>query len=443
MPLPKIIFFTDFDGTITPKEGGATVKSPFYQSLLLNYIPGNIQNYKLTPMKSSQEVQDLFKAEFGEYDPDKDYKSTNFLMGKEEVAFFYEALKNTNVKVYIVTKNRHEYIKAVFRFQGFSEDEINQLNILDAPISKYELVRQELHSYPLKKENIIYILDDNKLDFGEMVLAVKEKNLDVNAQINMHHASPGSFQWLMYLKEISSFSTQNNITGSNQNSINPIHFGKITAYDNKPGAYYLVFSNQEELSAALEQIERLGIQESSSQSLVDSQAFEYRKARQDFTLEITLNTINLILQAREAISVTSTTSNLPPPEQHLSVEKQRTTVPQTEKSIKYPYGKNNKSRLHAFTASAEGLSHDYKLYRGDVLKRQILKDFQKSLQGITTPNELEETIENFTKTKAFRTLKKSQGITTFLLKLKTDSLKEFESICQDARDSIKAPKQNL
>lgn len=49
--MPKVIIFTDFDGTVTGKSGNETVFTEFYQSLLQGYKKDVEQDYKNTPMK--------------------------------------------------------------------------------------------------------------------------------------------------------------------------------------------------------------------------------------------------------------------------------------------------------------------------------------------------------------------------------------------------------
>ena len=132
--VPLVHIYTDFDGTITAAEGSKAVFSPFFNSLLVGYKEGVEQDYKLTPMQASDVVQSLFEAKFGKYD--EHFKQTQedveLLMSPKAVAFFHEALKSSNVKVSIVTRNRHDYIEAMLRYQGFSEHEIAQFNIMDS-----------------------------------------------------------------------------------------------------------------------------------------------------------------------------------------------------------------------------------------------------------------------------------------------------------------------
>ncbi|HAT1802690.1 TPA: hypothetical protein I8Z04_001349 [Legionella pneumophila] len=199
--MPKVIIFTDFDGTVTGRSGNETVFTEFYQSLLQGYKKDVEQDYKNTPMKDPIEAQALFEAKYGKYNEnfDHDQQDVDFLMSPEAVAFFHEVLKNDAVTVNIVTKNRAEYIKAVFKYQGFSDEEIEKLTILESGY-KFNDVNSQLN-HPTERANRVYILDDSPTDYAEMLRAVKGRGYN-EEEIRGYCKNPGEFEWSRYLEDV-------------------------------------------------------------------------------------------------------------------------------------------------------------------------------------------------------------------------------------------------
>lgn len=199
--MPKVIIFTDFDGTVTGRSGNETVFTEFYQSLLQGYKKDVEQDYKNTPMKDPIEAQALFEAKYGKYNEnfDHDQQDVDFLMSPEAVVFFHEVLKNDDVTVNIVTKNRAEYIKAVFKYQGFSDEEIEKLTILESGY-KFNDVNSQLN-YPTERANRVYILDDSPTDYAEMLRAVKGRGYN-EEEIRGYCKNPGEFEWSQYLEDV-------------------------------------------------------------------------------------------------------------------------------------------------------------------------------------------------------------------------------------------------
>ena len=122
--MTKILVFTDFDGTVTHREGAGTVFSEFYQSLLDIDESLKGKGYKDAPMK--EDLQSLFEQKFGEYKEDVTFTKpdADMLMSADAAAFFREALSNPEVKIHIVTRNRRDYIIALFKYQGFSQQDL-------------------------------------------------------------------------------------------------------------------------------------------------------------------------------------------------------------------------------------------------------------------------------------------------------------------------------
>ncbi|AMP88265.1 HAD family hydrolase [Legionella pneumophila] len=199
--MPKVIIFTDFDGTVTGRSGNQTVFTEFYQSLLQGYKMDVEQDYKSTPMKDPIEIQALFEAKFGKYNENFDHsqQDADFLMRPEAVAFFHEVLKNDDVTVNIVTKNRVEYIQAVFKYQGFSDEEIRKLTILESGY-KFNDVNSRLN-HQSEKANRVYIFDDSPADYAQMLRAVKSNGYNED-EIREYCKNPGEFEWSEYLEDV-------------------------------------------------------------------------------------------------------------------------------------------------------------------------------------------------------------------------------------------------
>lgn len=206
--MTNILIYTDFDGTVTNRAGGNTVFTPFYQSLLVGY-QGVIQNYRTAAMENSEKVQSLFETKFGKYDENFNHSQcdADLLMSSDAVAFFHEALNNDNVTVYIVTKNRFEYIEELFKYHGFSQNEIEKLKIMDSG-NKFIDVNSALQCQKDEASHL-YILDDSADDYNEMMRAAHANNYQEN-QIYGDNKTPGTFEWSRYLKEILAFCSTNN-----------------------------------------------------------------------------------------------------------------------------------------------------------------------------------------------------------------------------------------
>ena len=217
--MTKILIYTDFDGTVTKREGSKTVFSRFYQSLLEGCVKGSIQkNYKEPKMQDSETVQSLFEAKFGKYDENFDYaqRDANLLMSSEAVAFFHGALSNDNVAINIITKNRADYIKELLKYHGFSQNEIAKINIMDSGL-KNDDVSSSLE-YQEEKASHLYILDDSTADYNEMMLAARSNGYQEH-QIHGDNKAPGEFEWPRYLSEISALCSTDNIENEIEQSL--------------------------------------------------------------------------------------------------------------------------------------------------------------------------------------------------------------------------------
>lgn len=207
--MTKVLIYTDFDGTITGRVGFDTVSSDFYQSLLQNYKKGAEQNYKTTPLKDENELQNLFETHFGTYKDGFNYEQedADILMTAEAVTFFKNVLNNPDISVNIFTKNRSDYIKSLFKYHGFSQEEISQLQFDESGGKGYAL-----HMSLMRPENIhpthIYILDDSKSDYIDMTLIAEDALFKFHPdQIKKYNNPVGQFEWGKYQKDIEAIFT--------------------------------------------------------------------------------------------------------------------------------------------------------------------------------------------------------------------------------------------
>ncbi|KTD39066.1 Dot/Icm T4SS effector [Legionella moravica] len=202
--MTKVVIYTDFDGTVTSRAGSKAVFTPFYQSLLVGYEEGKTQDYKRTPMKSVDAIQELFVTKFGEYTEQFDFNKpdADMLMAPSAVQFFHELLANDQVSINIVTRNRSEYVNALFKYQGFSDSEINKLTFMESGF-KFEDVDRDLKVRDLRgqRPSSLYILDDARSDFLAMRDAAR-LNSYTDEQTKAFNKEPGQFEWNLYLDDV-------------------------------------------------------------------------------------------------------------------------------------------------------------------------------------------------------------------------------------------------
>ncbi len=200
--MTNIIVYTDFDGTITNRVGSQTVFSPFYQSLLVGYVPDVEQDYKHTELKPKEELQQLFAEKFGLFDENFDYSTndSDILMSAKAVSFLHALLKKEEVSINIVTKNRIDYIQTLLRYQGFTEEEISKIKIQDSGY-KYNDVSKSLLDLNHQGASALYILDDDARDYAAMIQAAIVNGYEPE-QIRGYNQAPGTFNWDTYQEEI-------------------------------------------------------------------------------------------------------------------------------------------------------------------------------------------------------------------------------------------------
>lgn len=241
----SVIIFSDFDGTITNRRGGNLVFTPFFQSLLLGYEKGKTNlNYKRAPILSEEGIVATFREKFGTYGLDFDiskkigdeesYNDIDILMSKETLESFHALLKNPHVSIRIITKNRIEYTKALFKYQGFSDTEINRLQIIDdIHVSKGDEVKKQLQAID-PKADFVYVLDDDQNDCESMFQGVKASSYN-DEQIKRHQEYPGQFNWKNYLQEINEITSWYEVITSTTEPQIPSSEAQTTPEQTNPG----------------------------------------------------------------------------------------------------------------------------------------------------------------------------------------------------------------
>lgn len=180
-----IILCLDFDGTLTNVPGREMVNSEFYKSLQVD--PGN--PYTTAIFKSN--LQEIFDRHFSDPNSSKDP-----LISESALRFLKEALKHREIQINIISRNRGDFIKAVMRHQGLTEEQISsiQFHIMkdkQKVISEMSLVRK-----------MVLICDDSQEDHDSMRYGAVRYDADKpDAVISFRH-EPGEFNWDEITKEM-------------------------------------------------------------------------------------------------------------------------------------------------------------------------------------------------------------------------------------------------
>jgi len=172
---PKIRCYLDFDGTLTKSSGLLTIESEFYRSLFVNPSQVTSGNYDKTEteggvnLKTEEERWELIKNEFKE----EGSQFSNLLI-TESAKRLLKMMIEINADIIVVSKNRKEYIKDMFKWAGFSKEEITKFTIYDVRDyggNKFDRVTE--HEMKLNKPAAgIVIADDSKGDYDQMLFAI-------------------------------------------------------------------------------------------------------------------------------------------------------------------------------------------------------------------------------------------------------------------------------
>src|SRR3990167_9684115 len=112
--LPRLRCYLDFDGTLTGIAGGNLVNSAFYRNLQKNYG----EDYVTAKFKSG--MPDILEHVLG--DPLLKLVAEQIRVSPAAITFLKDMLTQ-GADIHIISKNRSEYIQAVMKVCGLSDDE--------------------------------------------------------------------------------------------------------------------------------------------------------------------------------------------------------------------------------------------------------------------------------------------------------------------------------
>ena len=200
----NVVICSDFDGTATGIAGGDLVKIRPYTTLLDHPE----LHYNSPENRIKGDVQIVLNEQFGPYkEPFVCYQKPNsdMLMSKEAVAFYHAALASPHAELIIVTKNRADYVNALFKYHGFTDIEMAKLRIRPQLGATKEGTLLAETSDPVTgikvgAETKVYVFDDNPADYASMRGAFES----TGASIQGVQAATGTFKWgdyISYLKK--------------------------------------------------------------------------------------------------------------------------------------------------------------------------------------------------------------------------------------------------
>lgn len=183
---PTILIFCDFDGTLTGLAGNVLVDTDFYNNLLIT--PGNY----IGPLHPLPYLLAHMRKELTGDDPRR--------MTKSAVWFLKNCLQlNNPIKLVIISKNQKAYIEALLHYEGFNQDEIECMDILDVHdlqlFGKKGAAQRILEQHRSRAQIIdyVHIYDDYREDLQAMYEgALMHLPAD---HIYRHTALAGQFNW--------------------------------------------------------------------------------------------------------------------------------------------------------------------------------------------------------------------------------------------------------
>lgn len=201
----NVVICSDFDGTATGIAGGELVHTERYRTLLTD--PSERRRYNDPSNSIRSDVQRVLLERFGPYtEPFACYQrpDSDMLISKEAVAFYHVALASPNSDLIIVTKNRDDYVKALFEYHGFTPEEMGKLKIRSQHTSEKAGTLISATDGTDKKPievgpgTRVYVFDDNEHDYRSMLGAFQL----TGATIQGHRAEPGTFEWAKYRDDL-------------------------------------------------------------------------------------------------------------------------------------------------------------------------------------------------------------------------------------------------
>lgn len=110
-----------------------------------------------------------------------------------------------------------------------------------------------------------------------------------------------------------------------------------------------------------------------------------------------------------------------------------------EKETHYQHANFGGGRYHMFAASADGfksLKDKYSLMKGDYLKTKILSDFKELLDKAEDKANLNDIVNAFKHSDAYKVLQKGQGLFTQVFKLETSSIKALNDMVSERKQAF-------
>lgn len=109
-------------------------------------------------------------------------------------------------------------------------------------------------------------------------------------------------------------------------------------------------------------------------------------------------------------------------------------------------GYTHRNRFHVSPVNSDefnDIKNQFKGFRGDMLKANILADIKDKILG--APNEfvLKMVVQGFKDSQEYNILKTGQGATTKLLNLETSSIKEFDKMVEEATEELKSKSNSV
>jgi len=115
--MPLVRCYLDFDGTLTGVTGGKTVQHKLYRACW----DGNYKNYAEAEFIPA--AGELLRKAFAVFD------TTGLEIQDGALKFLKKMLVMENAEIIILSRNRKEYIQAVMTAQGFTDQEIQKIQI--------------------------------------------------------------------------------------------------------------------------------------------------------------------------------------------------------------------------------------------------------------------------------------------------------------------------